>query len=936
MQSTSNNSQVLLTRSMNLNCDFDAHVGSPSQVAAFDMIEDRITRPTSKNSSTGRSLVIYTDSLQMFSDAGTASVEEHIATNISTDDDCSHFKDVLVDNERFNAENHASDSRETDDNDRCGGDGSDAVDDNDVTRETSETNGLTTCHCIIEQSSPQPTSSSPPTLSSSSSSSDNAIETSKNNDELNCCPFKTILCLDNSQETTFFEGNDDGGTELSSANGKAFKLLKTLHLKSVSTETDDATSDLKDGECQCYPEEFFNDEQEEELSEATAKVEESPTSKKDICRDFKEAPTSPGILLGMTKLDVIRMKQELLKAEEKIQALDSTMRKMRAEKLDLLGQMKHLYATLENKEEDMNSFVKNFEMKISEGNDLISRLITEKTQLEKTNQDIEMKLQNALDQCVSLNLDLDLKNQVIEQLNLQLESSQVSRSDSNLSNIKMPCITIETNFPRSPTDAELLKTRDWQNGVLGESLISSEGQEANPEVLISKGVDDHNKSLVSRDGKGVPNLNDVLQIHISQWKANHILTWLEQDLNMGYYSQQCKENVKSGKVLLTMTDQELDSAFGLQSPIHRKKLRIAIDHLSDKQIRRFPLAEKLTSSWITGEWLPGLGLPQFGPVFEAQLVDGRILDHISAKELEKNFTMISKTHVSSILAGIELLRLFDFDKKKLEDERKVKNRCLLWTNADVIHWLEDIDLQEYAPNLNKSGIHGALLVLDEKFSPAILAAEMGLPSSKSYLIRHLIQEYKDVVDPAKSEVYSSYGLENKTRTLSRALSSSSKARRDDLFSSSMSFKGSLGRAFGKKMKKEFIQVVPTSEPLRMPTELLSLFDSPNNQSLLLNDSNSIISNPCSTSASAFSSLQSLPISTMPNIPTKTDMTATVPSTLSTVITLDDASKLAENRAPARSESSKSQKSKTPKSNKSHHFSLRAFSTNSRRKSSGVK
>ena len=64
---------------------------------------------------------------------------------------------------------------------------------------------------------------------------------------------------------------------------------------------------------------------------------------------------------------------------------------------------------------------------------------------------------------------------------------------------------------------------------------------------------EHNKSLLSREGKGVPNLNDVLQIHISQWKANHILTWLEQDLNMGYYSQQCKENVKSGKVALMLT-----------------------------------------------------------------------------------------------------------------------------------------------------------------------------------------------------------------------------------------------------------------------------------------------------------------------------------------------------------------------------------------------
>ena len=246
MQSTSNNSQVLLTRSINLDCDVDLHVGSTSKFATFDIIEERFTHPTSKNIPIGRRLVTYTDSLQMFSEGGTASTEEHIS--ISTDNDSPHFKDI-ADNEPINAEAHTSDSRETDDNDLCG-DGNDARDNSDETRQTSETNGCNMFHYeedIIKQSSPPQTSSSSPL---SSSSSDNAVTTSKNNDEskqdvLEGCAFKTVLDLNNSQETTFFD-DDDGSTEMRSADEKAFKLLKTLHFKSVATWTDDVTLGLKD------------------------------------------------------------------------------------------------------------------------------------------------------------------------------------------------------------------------------------------------------------------------------------------------------------------------------------------------------------------------------------------------------------------------------------------------------------------------------------------------------------------------------------------------------------------------------------------------------------------------------------------------------------------------------------------------------------------
>lgn len=56
-----------------------------------------------------------------------------------------------------------------------------------------------------------------------------------------------------------------------------------------------------------------------------------------------------------------------------------------------------------------------------------------------------------------------------------------------------------------------------------------------------------------------------------------------------------------------------------------------------------------------------------------------------------------------------------------------------------------VDLSEYAPNLRGSGVHGALMVYEPRFTGDLLASLLSIPSSKSLLRRHLNLHYRDLV-----------------------------------------------------------------------------------------------------------------------------------------------------------------------------------------------
>lgn len=82
-------------------------------------------------------------------------------------------------------------------------------------------------------------------------------------------------------------------------------------------------------------------------------------------------------------------------------------------------------------------------------------------------------------------------------------------------------------------------------------------------------------------------LREASSIPVDRWRASQVLAWLEVALGMPQYSGRCAENVKSGKVLLELNDGELETGLGLAHPMHRKKMRLAIEEQRRPDLIRY-------------------------------------------------------------------------------------------------------------------------------------------------------------------------------------------------------------------------------------------------------------------------------------------------------------------------------------------------------------
>nr|XP_035956225.1 kazrin isoform X2 [Halichoerus grypus] len=271
---------------------------------------------------------------------------------------------------------------------------------------------------------------------------------------------------------------------------------------------------------------------------------------------------------------------------------------------------------------------------------------------------------------------------------------------------------------------------------------------------------------------------------MSHWKAGTVQAWLEVVMAMPMYVKACAENVKSGKVLLSLSDEDLELGLGVCSSLHRRKLRLAIEDYRDAeagrrwvgtpghptqaappgrrekspprdlQITRLSKAADLDHHWVAKAWLNDIGLSQYSQAFQNHLVDGRMLHSLMKRDLEKHLNVSKKFHQVSILLGIELLYQVNFSREALQERRA---RCetqnidpVVWTNQRVLKWVRDIDLKEYADNLTNSGIHGAVLVLEPTFNAEAMATALGIPSGKHILRRHLAEEMSAIFHPANS------------------------------------------------------------------------------------------------------------------------------------------------------------------------------------------
>jgi hypothetical protein len=131
------------------------------------------------------------------------------------------------------------------------------------------------------------------------------------------------------------------------------------------------------------------------------------------------------------------------------------------------------------------------------------------------------------------------------------------------------------------------------------------------------------------------------------------------------------------------------------------------------------------------------------------MIDGLMLHHLSNEDFQL-LNINSELHYLSIKRAIHVLRLNNFDPACLRrrpsgDDQLDKAEVMLWTNHRVMEWLRSIDLSEYAPNLRGSGVHGGLMVFENRFNSTVLADILSIPASKTLLRRHLNSLFIDLI-----------------------------------------------------------------------------------------------------------------------------------------------------------------------------------------------
>ncbi|KRZ28444.1 Kazrin, partial [Trichinella pseudospiralis] len=523
----------------------------------------------------------------------------------------------------------------------------------------------------------------------------------------------------------------------------------------------------------------------------------------DICRSKNGINSNEEICA-----DIAELQHELQQAREALFATKADQKRLRQEKAELFNQMKELCDGLEKKESHIKEFVRTLEQRVQESDMQTKQLLWEKQKLEaeygkaaeqlsKANQQLNIQKQNLTkEQQENSRLQASLKEMQGRFLlltgktvynceganSVSLGSVVAVQSDNDDDDESSPVTdSEEPHFLANGGFSQHLKSSSEstlkESGAAFERIPFAYSFRRCRSRKNAHHADDngnrlskllHFAKIKAKDCESLDSFSErdpitqelnlaeradyllrARSMPLSQWKLAHITAWLRLEMGMSHYVKAFELNVKSGKALAELSDFEMENTLGIANPMHKKKLRLALDEYRVPSLCKYPCIKEMTHHYIGNTFLPSIGLPQYSNLFLNNLVDGRVLNALQKKHLVKHLSVTKRLHQAAILAGIETLRMTQFDIKLLTKNRSESvnqdSHLLWWTNERVIRWVQQIDLAEYADNLRQSGVHGALFILDSSFGFTQFAEVLRIPSSKQMPRRHLQLKFSALV-----------------------------------------------------------------------------------------------------------------------------------------------------------------------------------------------
>ncbi|XP_055307824.1 liprin-beta-1 isoform X3 [Sitodiplosis mosellana] len=253
-------------------------------------------------------------------------------------------------------------------------------------------------------------------------------------------------------------------------------------------------------------------------------------------------------------------------------------------------------------------------------------------------------------------------------------------------------------------------------------------------------------------------LNNERSKPFAEWSVDAVCGWFEE-MGLGIYEDDLKKWLKNGgSDLINCSSLDIEKEINLKSALHRKKIVLALLDVTGKDTDElFVNSGKLDMVWVM-RWLDDIGLPQHKDAFSNARIDGRMLHRLTLEDLA-TLHVTSSLHAASLRRAIQVMRENKWNpdclvrrsyNQQIDDEKVYSPSDLLkdihlWTAHRVMEWLRVVNLAEYAPNLRGAGVHGALMVYEDRFTDELLADLLSIPATKSLIRRHLCTHFKDLL-----------------------------------------------------------------------------------------------------------------------------------------------------------------------------------------------